>query len=91
MAKNNSGEKLLGDRKPGELIETFGDFWLGMAGALGRGLSEFSKTRREKKADNEPTDFMTDATAALEVTIEEARRVTGQTKEELIENKQHRE
>ena len=88
MSRNDSGEKILGNRKPGELIETFGDFWLGgMAGAVGRGLANFTETRRDRKAGNKATDFFADATVALGVTIEEAVKVTGQTRQQLDETK----
>lgn len=81
MAKNP--EKLLGDRTPGELIETGFDFVLGMAGAVGRGMSVFTDIRREKKAKNESTDFLSDATDAFAVTMKKAQEVTAQTQHEL--------
>jgi len=74
------------NRKPGELLEIFGDFWLGIAGAAAKGFSEFSATRREDKGSEHDTpDFFTRASEALEAAAVEAQKVAASTRRELAE------
>jgi hypothetical protein len=74
-------------RRPGDVIETFGDVALGMVGAMGKGLAAFTKKRREQKEHNEKADFLADASAALVVTLSEAQDVAGQMQRELDEKR----
>jgi hypothetical protein len=74
------------NRKPGELIETAFDFWLGMAGAAAKGFSDFSAWRREDKVKEGATpDIFTRASQALVVAAEEAQKVASSAKRELDE------
>lgn len=70
-------------RRAGDVIETFGDFALGMAGALGRGLASFTERRRDQKEHDQKADFLTDASDALVVALGEAQAVAHQMKSEL--------
>ena len=82
-------------KKPMDYVETFGDFWLGMAGAVAGGFSAMTKQRRErkdvekaKKPDDESLekradDFFLDVTTGMKAAITEAQQVVEQTKRSI--------
>lgn len=67
------------DRKPGTLLEIFGDFWLGVAGAGAKGFAHLTERRREERAKREPgkrkSDFYETAAGNAEKVFEAARVV----------------
>jgi hypothetical protein len=75
-------------RKPGDLIRTFGDFWLGMVGAAAKGVSTFSEARRAEKSGRDPDlDFFTNAASAVGAMFVEANDVAEETRREIREGK----
>jgi hypothetical protein len=74
----------MSERKPGELIEIFGDFWLGMAGAAAKGVSRFSEIRREEKEkEKSDFDFFEAASEAFTHVTSEAQAVAASTVTQL--------
>jgi hypothetical protein len=73
----------MAERKTGEVIESLADFWLGMAGAAAKGLSELTETRRKRKADNQKADLFGEAAVAVKTAIKEALEVADQVTKEL--------
>ena len=73
----------MAERKTGEVIESLADFWLGMAGAAAKGLSELTETRRKRKAENQKADLFGEAAVAVKTAIREALEVAEQVTREL--------
>jgi hypothetical protein len=74
----------MASRKPGQLLEIFGDFWLGVAGAGAEGFAQMTKKRREEKNKPESThDFFENAADAAQTVFKEALSAAQQTAKEL--------
>lgn len=70
-------------RKPGDLLRTFGDFGLGMFGAVATGVTTFSQARQREKTSKDPHDLVSNAAEAVEAMFREASVVAVQTRKEL--------
>jgi hypothetical protein len=73
----------MAERKTGEVIESLADFWLGMAGAAAKGLSELTETRRRRKAERQHSDFVGEAAVAMKTALKEALEVADQVTRDL--------
>jgi hypothetical protein len=75
-------------RRTMDLAETFGDFWLGMAGAVADGFATVTRKRRERKADDLLDDehaFIKDVTEGLKAAVSEAVKVVKEIEDDLGE------